>query len=434
MKIGKTFWWFLVLALFTAGAAFRPGQDDNKIFLRLLITWVVIIFLGFLWTAFSLAGVRIHRHARILRQQVGQTFVERYDIINQSPIPKIWIKLVDQSNISTSEGSRMITYLPSRESRSFNTFSLLKYRGMFKLGPTTITSGDVFGLFSITRKFEPDARLLVLPFMEDIKNFPAPFGILPGGRALRLKTTEVTPYSAGVREYISGDPLRRIHWPSSARKDKLIVKEFEKDPLAEVWIFLDASKNIHVERLTESKEQGIGSIIWADRRRRFKLPPSSFEYSVSIAASIAKYYINQKREVGLSTCGSTHLILPADRGERQMAKILDNLALLTSEGDMPLFMLVTSHLPSLIKGSTSIIITPSSGDDVIMTCNSLMSHGISPVIILVDTGTFGGRSGAEELEERLVNLNVLVFRIKYDTDIATVFQSKNIKTSRRIIN
>lgn len=434
MKIGKTFWWILGLALVTAGAAFRPGQGDNKIFLRLLITWVVIILFGFLWTAFSLAGVRIYRHARILRQQVGQTFVERYDIINQSPIPKIWIKLIDQSNISISEGSRMITYLRRRESRSFNTFSLLKYRGMFQLGPTTISSGDVLGLFSISRNFESDARLLVLPYMEDLKNFPAPFGILPGGRALRLKTTEVTPYSAGVREYISGDPLRRIHWPSSARKEKLIVKEFEKDPLAEVWIFLDASKNIHIEELFEDEYEGIGSIIWADRRRKFKLPPSTFEYSVSIAASIARYYINQKREVGLSTCGLTHLILSADRGERQMAKILDNLALLTSEGTMPLFTLVTSHLPSLIKGSTAIIITASSGEDVIMTCNSLQSHGISPVVILVDAETFGGRSGAEEIEELLVNLNVLVFRIKNDADIATSFQIENIKISRRIIS
>jgi uncharacterized protein (DUF58 family) len=434
MKIGKTFWWVLSLALLTAGAAFRPGQGDNKIFLRLLITWVVIIVLGFLWTSFSLAGVRVHRHARILRQQVGQTFVERYDIINQSPIPKIWIKLLDQSEISTSEGSRMITYLRGRESRSFNTFSILKYRGMFNLGPTTITSGDVLGLFSISRKFEPDARLLVLPHMEEIKNFPAPFGILPGGRALRLKTTEVTPYSSGVREYISGDPLRRIHWPSSARKDKLIVKEFEKDPLAEVWIFLDASKNIHVETFIEDNKEGIGSIIWADRRRKFKLPPSTFEYSVCIAASIAKYYINQRREVGLSTCGSTHLIMPADRGERQMAKILDNLALLTSEGSMPLFMLVTSHLSSLIKGSTAIIITASGEEDVIMTCNSLLSHGISPVIILVDAGTFGGRTGAEELEERLINLNVLVFRIRNDTDIAKAFQSESIKPSRRILS
>jgi len=270
--------------------------------------------------------------------------------------------------------------------------------------------------------------------MEEIKNFPAPFGILPGGRALRLKTTEVTPYSAGVREYISGDPLRRIHWPSSARKDKLIVKEFEKDPLAEVWIFLDASKDIHVESLFEDENEGLKTLIWADRRRKFKLPPSTFEYSVCIAASIARYYINQRREVGLSTCGSTHLILPADRGERQMAKILDNLALLTSEGSMPLYMLVTSHLSSLIKGSTAIIITASSKEDVIMTCNSLLSHGISPVIILVDAGTFGGHSGCEELEERLVNLNLLVFRIKNDTDIATAFQSGNTKISRKILS
>jgi hypothetical protein len=53
--------------------------------------------------------------------------------------------------------------------------------------------------------------------MVDFQFFLAPFGILPGGHALREKTLEVTPYAAGVREYVPGDPLKRIHWPSSEK-------------------------------------------------------------------------------------------------------------------------------------------------------------------------------------------------------------------------
>ena len=38
--------------------------------------------------------------------------------------------------------------------------------------------------------------------------------------------------------------MRRIHWPTTARRGQLIVKEFEQDPQAEVWIFLDAQQRV----------------------------------------------------------------------------------------------------------------------------------------------------------------------------------------------
>ena len=56
---------------------------------------------------------------------------------------------------------------------------------------------------------------------------------------------EVTPQAAGVRDYAPGDALRRIHWPTSARRDRLMTKEFDQDPQADVWIFLDAYAPVH---------------------------------------------------------------------------------------------------------------------------------------------------------------------------------------------
>jgi uncharacterized protein (DUF58 family) len=44
-----------------------------------------------------------------------------------------------------------------------------------------------------------------------------------------------------VRDYEPGDSFSRIHWRSTARRDRLVVKEFELDPLADIWIVPDMS-------------------------------------------------------------------------------------------------------------------------------------------------------------------------------------------------
>ena len=57
-----------------------------------------------------------------------------------------------------------------------------------------------------------------------------------------LQTTHPTPQAAGVREYSPGDPLSRVHWPTTVRRDKLMVKEFDEDSQSSVWLLLDAQK------------------------------------------------------------------------------------------------------------------------------------------------------------------------------------------------
>ena len=80
----------------------------------------------------------------------------------------------------------------------------------------------------------------------DIPEFTLPIGILPGGDAVRRRTQQVTTNAAGIRDYAPGDSFSRIHWPTSARKNRLFVKEFELDPLADVWLLMDAERTVHV--------------------------------------------------------------------------------------------------------------------------------------------------------------------------------------------
>lgn len=435
MRIGKSFWWVLALLALSIIAATIPTLQGNTIYIRLIFTWSLIIVIGWVWAFLSVQGIDVYRHSRTLRHNVGQLFVERFDVINRSRLTKVWLKISDDCDLPGSDGSRILSNIGGKQSRSYSSQTLLRYRGMFTLGPTTISSGDIFGLFTFTRQLPSQTRLIVLPYMVSLSHYPAPFGVLPGGRALRLKTTEVTPFSAGVREYMPGDPLRRIHWPTTARKQQLIVKEFEQDPLAEIWIFLDAREDVQSvldENAITPKDPG--SFFWMSLRPKFELPPSTVEYSISAAASIAKYYIDQKREVGLSVYGQTHTMLPAERGERQMGKILETLALLKTEGAMPLHVLVGSQINSLVRGSTVVLITASVDQEVVFTAGEILLRGMLPVVVLLDAASFGGNKGSDELEAELIQGGFIVTRIKFGEDLATALERKQMRLPDRQIS
>ena len=212
--------------------------------------------------------------------------------------------------------------------------------------------------------------------MVEVHAFPSPIGWLSGGEALRRRTHQITANAAGVRDYAPGDPLNRIHWLSTARRNRLIVKEFELDPLAEVWIFVDASRYVHTalpKQPLELEEREM----WRPSVK-IPLPPSTEEYAVSIAASLARFFLQHGRAVGLVYAGRYFSLLSTERGGRQLGKILETLALLRADGVMPVQALVDAEVRSLPRGSTVIVITPSTGNEVVISAELLSRRGMRP--------------------------------------------------------
>ncbi len=417
IKLGRSFWWILGLISLSFLISRLPELSKNLIYSRLTLTLLVILVFNALWAGFSQLGIGFNRTTRNKRKQVGEILTERYEVENRSFILKVWLKIVDQAQIGRGSGSRVLTWLGGGQSRVYIAYTFLQKRGWFYLGPTQIESGDIFGLFRIKREFKSPSRLLVVPYTVDIEEFPAPFGLLSGGRALRQKTVEVTPYAAGVREYVPGDPLKRIHWPTSARKGKIFVKEFERDPLAEVWIFIDAKADVHY-RNDEEKPQTLSDLWWVKEKREFSLPSSSEEYAVSIAASLSKYYIRQKREVGLAAAGQNYMVLPAERGERQLGKILEALAVLRAEGEMPFWGLVGSQFAHLGRGSIVVLISPSSDENILTMVIEILQRGLIPVVILIDQASFGGPKSSAQFNQRLDGLGVSSAVVHNGDDLA----------------
>jgi uncharacterized protein (DUF58 family) len=422
IKVGRSFWIVFFLFIICLILANLPSLGESQLYFRLTYIWFFLLVGSWFWTFISIKGLTLSRRSRTRRQQVGQVFEERMEIVNRVRLIRIWIEVLDESSLPGTAASRVLTWIGGKQSRSYLAYTWLTRRGWFRLGPTRLISGDIFGLFRATNEIQTNASLLVVPYMFDLVAFPSPHGLLPGGKSIRRHTLDITPYAASVREYVPGDSLNRIHWPTTVRRDRLMVKEFDDDPRAEVWIFIDAQKSVQ-QSLPEEIPVVKGEFAWLlMRKAEVKLPASTIEYAVSIAASVASYFIVQGQGVGLASAGHVYTILTAERGDRQMGKIMETLALLQSEGDLPMLGLVAAQGNHLPKGSTVVMITPSTDDGVALAANGLVQRGMHPVVILVDPSTFGGDTGSEGLEQLLKDQGITSIRVSNGGNIKAILE------------
>lgn len=421
MHIRPTFWGVFAVMVFSITSFALTGA---RIYSRLSFLAGFIILVSFLWTRFSLRGIGLKRSARFLRQQVGQIFEERFEVINDFWMSKLWIDIRDLSSLPGGAGSRVLTWIGGKQRRSYVAYTRLTQRGQFLLGPASVTGGDPFGLFSTEIQIQSERSLLVLPFTVELTRLPTPPGSLPGGRALRRRTLEVTPYAAGVREYAPGDSLNRVHWPTTARKDRLMVKEFDQDPQADIWIYIDAHRDVQLVQSEEATLEAKADRHWLWRTQtKLTLPASTFEYAISAAASMANYYIKLGRAVGLASAGKTFAVLPAERGERQLGKILEMLAYLSHGGTLPLMGLVDVQATHLTRGSTVVLVTPSLDKTIEIAVDELQHRDLQPVMVLIDRTSFNGYGDLENMLLRLRMRRIPVAVIQRDADIKEALEN-----------
>lgn len=399
MRSGRWIVFALLALSLVAGAV--TGQS---LYYRLSYLWALLLAVSWAWSRLVLQGVQLRRLPRSTRAQAGQVFEERFEMHNPGRLPRLWLAVRDESPLPGSQGSRLFPIVEGRRGRTYLARTRLMKRGVYPLGPTILESSDPFGLFPVSRALPVEESLLVYPMLAEVTNFPSPAGILPGGEALRRRTHQVTPNAAEVRDYAPGDPLNRIHWVSTARRDRLISKEFELDPQAEVWIFLDASRTGQVA-LDERPPEIQPEDLWR-RKVEVTLPPSTEEYGVSIAASLARYFLRMGRAVGFAGAGQCFSVIPPDRGGRQLSKILESLALLRAEGELPLRGLAEVQGQHLARGSTIVLITHSVEEEVALIADYLRRRGLRPVVVLIDAASFNGPSGTDLLAEMIRFLRI----------------------------
>jgi uncharacterized protein (DUF58 family) len=156
-----------------------------------------------------------------------------------------WLEVTDIAPFDLEGSARYAMDLPGhgveRRTRTIGA----RRRGLHTLGPTLLTAGDLFSVATHSRQLGGARTLLVYPQIVPVGEIPvvpeSPEPILVTRRPLFFDPHRVR----GVRPYQPGDPLRSVHWTSSAAAGELVVKELEPASHQDVVISVDMAQMSH---------------------------------------------------------------------------------------------------------------------------------------------------------------------------------------------
>lgn len=113
-------------------------------------------------------------------------------------------------------------------------------RGVYPVGPVTVTVSDAVRLASSAHVGETVDRLIVYPRVEELRGFPLTRGRDPSFQASRPEFAQRGGEDFyTLREYVHGDDLRRVHWPTSAKRDELMIRQLETPWQSRALVMLD---------------------------------------------------------------------------------------------------------------------------------------------------------------------------------------------------
>jgi uncharacterized protein (DUF58 family) len=373
-----------------------------------------LLILAFIWAWFAVRWIGINRRTRTRRTQVGRNLDEVFTIRNLALIPKLWLEVRDHSEFPGHRASHVVPAVGPRGRYRWYVQTPCQVRGEFKLGPMTLKSGDPFGLFISPRKISATSNVIVYPATVTLNKFVLPAAVLSGGEPQRQRAHTVTTNAVGVREYVPGDSYNRIHWRSSARKSKLMVKEFELDPLVDVYLFVDFSRTSLHEPESLQRLNGTGPVIPSGPG----IPPSTEEYAVIIAASLAKYFIDSQRALGFLAYTPAREAFEAERGQRQLTRIMQALATARSQSPYTLGQMLMLEAPHLSRGSTVVIVTASRDLSWVTEAQILSRRGAKPMCVFIDPTSFGAYGASDEIRGLLKLARIPTLPVRREDDLS----------------
>ncbi|UNK19999.1 DUF58 domain-containing protein [Paenibacillus sp. N3/727] len=245
-------------------------------------------------------------------------------------------------------------------------------RGRYAFSSTECISEDIFGLMEHRGVFEVQTSFRVLPRTVYIPNWHRSI------RNLRLGGTQTTLSSSrrettqinGVRDYVYGDRISRIHWNATARTGSWKSKEFEHESFPKTMIVLDCTaKGYHNSR--------------------------QFEFAVSAAASLVEYGAREHAGTGLFTAGKdSRVFAPSDTPSERM-RMIQHLVDVDADRTESLLTSLERAYRHFPKGALFLLVSPLADQSVMEAMRWAETKGMNPSLLRI-LSFDGVNSGKED--------------------------------------
>ncbi len=352
-----------------------------------LFTLAGVLLADFLWALAMARGVTAQRRLRYFAMQVGDELEEEITLQNRSLLPVLWAEFLDHSDIPgyTVSSVRAANAVGVTHWRAH---TICSRRGVFSLGPWELRLGQPFGVFLVRQVYLQRQEILVYPPMAVLPETVLPHrGALGDSRPLNQPLLAETISSSSVRAYLPGDPLRHIHWRTTARRVDPYVKVFTPEAASNIWLMPDFDADVHLE------QDGV----------------SSQETMVTVTASLAAELLRQNLSVGLVTSADQEVVLLPRQGQPYLWTLLQALAPLHAVPQRPIEGLLQRARALLSGSDLLILITPSLRPDWVAALKRIaQSRGGSSraEVILIDTTSLGGQTSPQAFLQLLVEQGI----------------------------
>jgi len=118
--------------------------------------------------------------------------------------------------------------------------------------------------------------------------------------------------------------------------------------------------------------------------------------------------------------GQSHEIVQPDRGERQLNRILETLAVLKTDGQVPIQDMLHAESHLLPRGTTILVVTPTANHKWITAVRQLGQRGLRVVTVSINPASFGGASSSEEMVNLLQGSGKMAYVVNCDDDLTAV--------------
>ncbi|HEY6540143.1 MAG TPA: DUF58 domain-containing protein [Ktedonobacteraceae bacterium] len=424
-------WYYAAIAVILIGLLFR-----QPLLLLLGLLGFFVLLVADIWAKYCMRDVQYKRELSEKRVLFGEEITLALSIENAKLLPLPWLEIEEiiPRDLHFS-GSNLRMSVSSNSFLLESLFSLRWYervtrrysvrctaRGVHAFGPTTMRSGDVFGFQSRQEAIANRQYLLVYPMIVPLARFglPArhPFGDYNAPRRMVEDPSRVV----GVRDYMYGDDLRRVHWKASARAMQLQSKLYQPTTTYTLVLFLNVAVQLDVY---------------------YGIHPELQELAICAAASVADWALNEGLAVGLYANTTMYMPeigmslptgqdgakeesasvesiiaeqlkrrrihLPPSSNEEQRRRIMETLARIQSYFGTPIEDLLQAERGRLPAGATVVVVTSAISDPLLEALARVRQSGHAVTILFVGDSTIAPRLagitiyhlGGEETWKRL---------------------------------
>lgn len=351
-----------------------------------LMLFVIMLILSVYLLLGQWSGIKRTQGTRVLHTAEGATTLEAGSTLGVKvqlqipgfwPIPYVFVKdrLYHKNGRELTFEATLVPDWRRRADWEYRTPAMR--RGHYTFGRTECVTEDIFGLFEHRGELELPQTISVLPQTIAIRDWQQYHQMVKGAnhhssttRAVR-ETTQIN----GVREYIYGDRISRIHWNATAKTGTWKSKEFERESLPKTYIVLDRDQRLYGES-------------------------DEFELAVSVTASLFQYGSQRGLALGLVSAGKDSAYFEPRQGQHQHQLVLRHLMDVEADSPDTIRSLLKDKAQKLAPGSFVTIVSASFGEPMLQVLLGLKKQQMNPCHIWIVPPAVRKEAWASQLQSR----------------------------------